>query len=262
MNTYQHIFDSHSHYDDEAFGPDREALLTELPGKGISGVVTCGTDIPSSHNAIRLASQYSYLYAAAGIHPECVKDAPPDSLEQITGLLGKPKVVALGEIGLDYHFAENAPRQEQIELCEKQILLAKRHRLPIIFHDRDAHGDTLALLQKHRPSGVVHCFSGSVEMAREVLKLGMYLGVGGAVTFKNARVPVEVAKMIPEDRLLVETDCPYMTPVPYRGKRNDSSLIPFIAERIAEIRGMDTQLLLLQTEQNAKTLFHIPSSFA
>ena len=252
---YTNIFDSHAHYDDPAFDADREELLAALPGMGVGRVVDCGADLASSRKAADLAERYPYFYAAAGIHPEEAHDLPEDWEEQLNHLLALPKMVAVGEIGLDYHFEENPPRETQKDVFEKQIMLANALSLPIIVHDRDAHGDTMELLRKHKPCGVVHCFSGSVEMAKEVLRLGMYLGLGGAVTFKNARVPVEVAKMVPHDRLLLETDCPYMAPVPFRGKRNDSSLIAHTAERIAEIRGEDTQELIHQAAANASRLF-------
>ena len=252
---YTNIFDSHAHYDDPAFDGDRKQLLAALPGMGICCVVDCGADLASSRKASSLAAEYPYFYAAAGIHPEEAHDLPDDWAEQLKALLARPKAVAVGEIGLDYHFKENPPRDVQKEVFAKQIRLANELGLPVIVHDRDAHGDTMELLRAYRPRGVVHCFSGSVEMAKEVLKLGMYLGLGGAVTFKNARVPVEVAKTVPPDRLLLETDCPYMAPVPFRGKRNDSSLIAQTAERIAEIRGEDAQGLIDRAAANASRLF-------
>lgn len=252
---YTNIFDSHAHYDDPAFDADREQLLATLPGMGVGRVVDCGADLASSQRAAELAERYPYFYAAAGIHPEEAHDLPDNWQEQLRSLLAQSKMVAVGEIGLDYHFEENPPREVQKDVFEKQILLANALGLPVIIHDREAHGDTMELLHKHKPRGVVHCFSGSVEMAKEVLRLGMYIGLGGAVTFKNARVPVEVAKMVPPDRLLLETDCPYMAPVPCRGKRNDSSLIAYTAERIAEIRGEDAQELIDRASANASHLF-------
>lgn len=257
METLTSIFDSHAHYDDPAFDGDRETLLAALPQKGICTVVNCGADLPSSRASAALARSYPYFYAAVGIHPECTKDAPPDAVQQLETLLAAPKVVAVGEIGLDYHFEDNAPAAAQKALFEAQLLLAKQHALPVIIHDREAHGDTMALLRKHRPAGVVHCFSGSREMAREVVSLGMYLGLGGAVTFKNARVPVEVAAEVPLERMLMETDCPYMAPVPFRGKRNDSTLIVYTAARIAEIRGITAQEVLNASRRNAEKLFGI-----
>ncbi len=252
---YSNIFDSHAHYDDPAFDADREQLLAALPGMGVGRVVDCGASLESSRKASALAERYPYVYAAAGIHPEEAHDLPADWEKQLKALLGRPKSVAVGEIGLDYHFEENPPRETQKDVFERQLLLANELGLPVVVHDRDAHGDTMELLCKHKPRGVVHCFSGSVETAKEVLRLGMYLGFGGAVTFKNARVPVEVAKMVPSDRLLLETDCPYMSPVPFRGKRNDSSLIAYVAERIAEIRGEDAQELIDRAAANASRLF-------
>lgn len=257
MSLTGSIFDSHAHYDDQAFDADREELLAALPQKGVCNVVNCGADLKSSRASVELAARLPYFYAAVGIHPEEVKNAPEDWAEQLESLTAEQKVVAVGEIGLDYHFEDNAPRQVQQDFFEAQLLLANKHRLPVIIHDRDAHGDTMELLKKHRPRGVVHCFSGSVEMAKEVLRLGMYIGLGGAVTFKNARVPVEVAAMVPPERLLIETDCPYMTPVPFRGKRNDSSLIAYTAARLAEIRNTTSKEILALTRRNAETLFAI-----
>ncbi|TQI68628.1 TatD family hydrolase [Clostridium sp. KNHs216] len=257
MDTLKPIFDSHAHYDDAAFDEDRNAVLSGLPGRGICNVINCGADLDSSRTSIQLAADYPYIYAAVGIHPECVKDAPENYQEQLEELLHRDKVVAVGEIGLDYHFEDNAPRDVQKAAFENQILLAKKHHLPIIVHDRDAHGDTMEILRKHKPSGVVHCFSGSVEMAMECVRLGMYIGLGGAVTFKNARVPVEVAAAVPLERMLMETDCPYMAPVPFRGKRNDSTLIAYTAARIAEIRGITAEELLTVTRGNAENLFSI-----
>ena len=252
------IFDSHAHYDDEAFDQDRGEILRNLPAQGICRIVNVGADLQGYRDAVALAAAYPYIYAGVGIHPECVNDTPDEALNEVETLLDAPKVVAVGEIGLDYHFEDNAPREVQREWFAKQLALANRRGFPVIVHDRDAHGDTMELLCKYRPKGVVHCFSGSVEMMREVVRLGMYIGLGGAVTFKNARVPVEVAAAVPLDHLLLETDAPYMAPVPYRGKRCDSSMIAKTAERIAEIRQMPVEELLKATQQNASRLFGIP----
>ena len=259
MEMQGSIFDSHAHYDDEAFDSDRDTLLEELPNRGICNLINCGADLDSSRASVELAGKYPYIYAAVGIHPECAKDAPVDYLQQLEELAAKEKVVAVGEIGLDYHFEENAPKDVQKAIFENQILLAQKAGLPIIVHDRDAHGDTMELLRKHKPKGVVHCFSGSVEMAEECIRLGLYIGLGGAVTFKNARVPVAVAAAIPLDRMLMETDCPYMAPVPFRGKRNDSTLIAYTAARIAEIRGTTAEEILKASRRNAEILFKIHS---
>ena len=257
MASLQNIFDSHAHYGDHAFDGDREAVLCGLAGGGVCGAVTIGTDISSSREALRLARRYSGLglYAAVGIHPEEAGGLPEYWEEELALLLEKPEVVALGEIGLDYHYDDMAPKEVQRNLFERQLLLAKRKGWPVLVHDRDAHGDTLELLRRHRPFGVVHCFSGSVEMMREVVALGMYVGLGGAVTFKNARVPLEVARAVPLERLLLETDAPYMAPVPFRGKRCDSTMIAFTAEKIAELRAVPVQELLDATCENAKRFF-------
>ncbi len=250
------IFDSHAHYDDEQFDSDRAELLSSFPEKGVSGVISCGVNIQTSKFSIELSHKYDFIYSAVGFHPLNLEDYKDGDLDTIRTLAKDSKVVAIGEIGLDYHY-EKESREEQLVLVEKQIILANELSLPIIFHDRESHEDTLNLLKKHKPKGVVHCFSGSVEMAKEVVKLGMYIGLGGAVTFKNAVKPVEVAEFVPSNRLLIETDCPYMTPVPFRGKRNDSSLIPYTAIRLAEIRNTTPQEILDLTAENVKTLFNI-----
>lgn len=251
-----HIFDSHAHYDDARFSEDVYDLLDTLPEKGVSGVISCGVNAESTRFAQALAQKYDYIYAAAGFHPLNLEDVPENAETVLRELLKDPKTVAIGEIGLDYHY-EKESRTEQLALFEMQLRLAKELDLPVIVHDREAHDDTLRLLKEIQPTGVVHCFSGSVEMAKEILKLDMYIGLGGAVTFKNAVKPVEVAAMVPAEQLLLETDAPYMTPVPFRGKRCDSSLIAYTAARIAEIRGVDTQALCKQTEANTRRLFRI-----
>lgn len=257
------IFDSHAHYDDPVFDPDRKELLGRLFAESVCHVVNIGADLETSRASIRLAKEYPQIHATVGIHPGSVKDAPPDALAQLEALLTEEKVVAVGEIGLDYYYDDNAPRQVQKEFFRAQLALAKQYDLPVVIHDRDAHGDTMELLREYRPKGVVHCFSGSVEMAREVVSLGMYLGLGGAVTFKNARVPVEVAAAMPLSSLLVETDAPYMAPVPFRGKRCDSSMIAYTAEKIASARSMATGIavtpeeILSAARENASRLFGI-----
>ena len=252
------IFDSHAHYDDSQFDPDREELLGHiLPEKGVSGVINMAADLASCQTTWELTQRYGYVYGAAGIHPEEARDLPHDWLDQVKGWLGRPKMVAVGEIGLDYHWLDACPKDRQQEVFGLQLELARELSLPVVVHDREAHADTLSFLRQYRPAGVVHCFSGSWETAREILDLGMYIGLGGVVTFKNARHPVEVAKNIPLDRLLLETDCPYMAPVPFRGKRNDSSLIAYVAERIGEVRGQPAEEILQAAEANARRLFAI-----
>lgn len=253
---YNNIFDSHAHYTDKAFNEDRENMLGSLKESGVCGIINCGADIESSVSSVDLASKYDYIYAACGIHPEEADKTPENYIDILRDLAKNEKCVAIGEIGLDYYWRQDT-KDLQKELFEKQILLSKELDLPIIVHDREAHGDTMEILKKHRPKGVLHCFSGSPETATEVLKLGMYIGLGGALTFKNARKAVEVAQMLPLDRLLLETDCPYMAPVPMRGKRNNSGYIPFIAEKVAEIKGIDPQSVLDVTTENTKRLFNI-----
>ncbi len=249
------IFDAHAHYDDKWFDEDRDSLLSAMPERGVAYIVNAAVDIETARTALRYAEQYPYVYACAGIHPENLDGLAGNYLEQLTELLKHPKAVALGEIGLDYHW--DIPREEQHRVFEEQLRLSKELDVPVVIHDREAHGDTMELLRKYRPKGLMHCFSGSTEMLKEVMKLGLYISLGGTVTFKNARVPVEVAAAVPLDRLLLETDAPYLSPVPNRGKRNDSTNIAYTAARIAEIRGMDAQELIDVTTENAKSLYGI-----
>lgn len=252
------IFDSHAHYDDTAFDEDRAALLGRMPAAGVCGVINAADSLDSAVRCVRLAETYSYFYAAAGVHPEQAATVEPDTLPaKLSPFLSHQKVVAVGEIGLDYHYEDACPREKQLAVFEKQLEIACARNLPVIVHDREAHADTLRLLTRYRPRGVVHCFSGSVEMMREVVKLGMYIGLGGVVTFKNARQPLEVAKAVPLHRLLLETDAPYMAPEPHRGKRCDSTMIPLCAEKIAALRGMDTEDLLHLAADNTRRLFQI-----
>ena len=250
-----HIFDSHAHYDADAFDQDRDAVLTALPDQGVCGVIQCATDPDSIARSLEMAERYPYIRVAVGIPPEFVSRATPDWLDAVRRAAAHPAVCAIGEIGLDYYWEDNAPREVQLQWCRKQIELAKELDLPVIFHDREAHEDTYNLLRETRPRGVVHCFSGSAEMARQLTDLGLYIGLGGAATFKNARKPVEVAASLPLDRLLLETDAPYMAPVPMRGKRCDSAMIAHTAARLAEIRGMAVEELLDATRGNANRLF-------
>ena len=254
------IFDAHCHYDDEKFDEDRDELLSSLPEKGVFAVVTNGTDIKTSQASLDLAEKYEFVYAAVGIHPESTEDTDlsriDDHIEKLASLLTHKKCVALGETGLDYYW--DIPKEGQHILFDRQLRLAADIRKPIIIHDREAHGDTLGYLKKYRPFGLLHCYSGSVEMLREVFRCGdMMISLGGTVTFKNARVPVEVAKEVPLDRLLLETDAPYLAPVPFRGKRCDSSLIRHTADRIGEIRGMSGDDILRYTLDNARRFYDV-----
>ncbi len=253
---YNNIFDTHAHYDDSRFDEDRDELLSSLSAKGVSEIVNCGCDLQSSLTTVELSRKYDFIYAAVGVHAHEAEDTTDADMDEIRKLYSESKVVAVGEIGLDYHY-DFSPRERQIEVFRRQIILAKELDLPVIIHDREAHEDTLNILKEYRPKGVVHCFSGSVEMAKEIIGLGLYIGLGGAVTFKNAKKPVEVAKYVPINRLLLETDAPYMTPVPHRGERCDSAHIAFTAEKIAEVREMDVQQLIDICNSNAKTLFNI-----
>lgn len=253
---YRNIFDTHAHYDDEAFQDDLEGLLSAFPDSGISGIVSCGVNEESSKRNIELAHKYGFIYSAVGYHGLNTEDLTDNYLEAIKALAQDKKVVAIGEIGLDYHY-EKETKDLQIKIFREQIKLANELNLPVIVHDREAHEDTLNILKELKPKGVLHCFTGSVETAREIIKLGMYIGLGGAVTFKNAVKPVEVAKIVPEDRLVLETDAPYMSPVPFRGKRCTSLLIPYTAQKIAEVRNTEVQALLDATDRNARELFNI-----
>ena len=248
------IFDTHAHYDDPQFDPDREQLLRRLPDQGVVGVVSCGCDLPSSLQNQALSRQYPWFYFAAGFHPENLKGADLEDIERLRTLLADPKCVAVGEIGLDYHWMAS-DKDTQTAFFRRQIQLAKEVDKPIIVHDREAHGDTLELLQALQPKGVVHCFSGSKEMAKEIIKLGMYIGLNGVATFKNARKALEVVETIPLERLVLETDCPYLAPEPCRGQRNNSALIPHIATRIGQVLGLSAQAVLRQTAENARALY-------
>ena len=253
------IFDSHAHYDDEQFDGDREELLRSLPSKGVCAVINCASDLKSSATSAELSEKYPFFWCACGVHPheaeKELKTADINEIEKrIVNFAEKKKCVAIGEIGIDYHY-DFSPRELQKELFELQLKLSKELDLPVIVHDREAHEDTMTLLKKYRPKGVVHCFSGSVEMAREVLKLGMY--IGGAVTFKNAKKPVAVAAATDIDRILLETDCPYMAPVPFRGTRCSSDMIAYSAQTIASVKNMDVQTLVDAATENTKRLFGI-----
>ena len=252
------IFDTHAHYDDIAFDDDREKILSSLPkNDNIYAVVNAGADIESSKKSINLSEKYSYIYAAVGVHPENISNTPKDYISQLEKLiLSSEKIVGVGEIGLDYHYTKEN-KEQQKDLFESQVKLAIKHDLPIIVHDREAHGDTMEILKKYNPKGVVHCFSGSLEMAQEVIKMGMYIGIGGVITFKNAKNAVYVVENISLENIVLETDAPYMSPVPFRGKRCDSSYIKYTAEKISEIKNISLKEVFEVTKQNAKNLFGI-----
>ena len=251
------IFDSHAHYNDNAFDADRDTLLSALPSMGVSGVINCGTDAETSLASQKLAEKYDYVYFAAGIHPEDCGDKKPEDIELIRSMLSHNKCVAIGEIGLDHYWPE-PPRETQLLFFEAQLKLAADTQMPVIIHDREAHGDCFEIISRHKENrGVFHCYSGSAEMASELLKMGWYLGFDGPITYKNARKAVEVLSLTPLDRILIETDSPYLSPVPLRGKRNDSRNLRFVAEKIAEIKGLSAEEIASATSQNAKKLFRL-----
>ena len=252
------IFDTHAHYDDEQFDADRDALLAAMPEAGVTLIVDPGCDLNSSRRAIELAERFPHVYAAVGYHPENCAAFVPEDIGTLRGLARRPKVVAIGEIGLDYYWEQNPPKAFQQEVFRRQLALAGELDLPVIVHDREAHGDCLAIV-KEFPSvrGVFHCYSGSVDMARELWSMGWYVGFDGPLTYKNARRAVEVAAEAPADRILIETDAPYLSPVPLRGKRNDSRNLVHVIARLAELRGVTEEQLAALTMENGKRLFRL-----
>lgn len=252
------LFDTHAHYDDERFDGDREALLAGMPEKNVGLIVNPGCDISSSRTAVALAESFDFVYAAVGIHPENCGDFEPGMIDQLRQMAKNPRVVAIGEIGLDYYWAENPPRELQQEVLRRQLRLAEELGLPAIIHDRDAHGDTLEIVREFpRVRGVFHCFAGSAEMARELIKMGWMLSFNGAVTFKNAKKAPEVIAAVPLEKLMIETDAPYLTPVPHRGERNDSSYVRLVAEKIAQIKGLTPEEVEKATWENGRRFFGV-----
>lgn len=260
------IFDTHAHYTSHQFDEDRDALLRDLPGRGVVGVVECATDYDTSRACLALAEQYPYVYAALGIHPESLIEEDASTLTRFGGdwaaelaairpLFDHPRAVAVGECGLDYHWP--IPKDAQLELFEAHLKLALELDKPIIVHDRQAHADTYALLRQYKPKGVVHCFSGSAEDALALAQQGMYIGFGGALTFKGAKRAVKAAAALPLEHILLETDCPYMAPEPCRGQRCDSGLIAHTGEFLAQIRGVSPDVIFAATTENAKRLFGV-----
>ena len=253
----ENIFDTHAHYADRAFDEDRSEVLAELPAKGVRLVMLASSGMRDSEENSRLSRQYGYIYSAAGIHPECVDEACDGYIGRLRGIIaGNPKIKAVGEIGLDYHY-DNYDREKQINVFRQQLALAAELDMPVIIHSRDAFEDTMSILNEYRPKGVMHCFSGSAEIAREVVKLGMYIGFTGVITFKNAKKSVKALAEVPLDRLLMETDCPYMAPEPMRGRRCDSSMIAYTAAKAAEIKGITVQELADTTFRNGLEVYGI-----
>lgn len=251
------IFDTHAHYDDAAFAEDREALLSSLPGRGIGRVINVCSDVDSLRTTMELTEKYPYIYGAVGIHPDEVGMLNDGILEEMRLLCRLEKAAAVGEIGLDYYWnKENHP--VQIRWFERQLELAREEGLPVIIHSREAAADTLEVMKRMKAGeigGVMHCFSYSREMAREYLDMGLYLGIGGVLTFKNARKLKEVVEYAPLSRLLLETDCPYLAPVPNRGKRNSSLNLPYVVEEIAALKGVSPEEVMEKTAENAFRLF-------
>lgn len=253
------IFESHAHYDDEAFDQDREELLGSMQSAGIARIVNVGASLRGVKETVKLTEQYSFLYGAVGIHPDEVGDLNEDRLQWLKDLCGREKIVAVGEIGLDYYW-DKMPRKVQQEWFIRQLHLAREVDLPVVIHSREAARDTFEIIKsEHAGStgGVIHCFSGSKEMAREYLNLGYEIGIGGVVTFKNARTMKEVAAYVPLDRILVETDCPYLAPAPFRGKRNSSLYLPYIIEEIARLKGILAREVEEATYQNAMRMYRL-----
>ena len=252
------LFDTHAHMDDRAFDQDRDTLLSELPQKGIGLLMNPGCSLASSRQACALAERYDYIYAAVGSHPDAADEVNADVLEAYHMLCKQnPKVKAIGEIGLDYHY-EDIPRQRQLEAFRDQMALARELDLPVIVHEREAHQDGMAVVDEFpQVTGVFHCYSGSLEMAKELIKRGWYIGFTGVLTFKNARKAVEVAREIPLERIVLETDCPYMSPEPFRGKRNDPGKLYRMAQALAQIRDLPAEQVEAITFENGKRLYRL-----
>ncbi len=252
------IFDTHAHLDDRAFDADRAALLSQLPDLGLALVMNPGCSLVSSRAAVALAEEYDYIYAAVGSHPDAADEVNEAVLEQYRQLARQcPKVRAIGEIGLDYHY-EDIPRETQQRAFRAQMALARELELPVIVHEREAHEDGMRIVEEFpQVTGVFHCYSGSLEMAKVLIRRGWYIGFGGVLTFKNARKAVEVASQLPLDRLVLETDCPYMSPEPFRGRRNNPGRLHLVAERLAQLRGLSVEEIENITLENGKRLYRI-----
>lgn len=252
------LFDTHAHYDAEAFDQDREAVLAGLRGRGVALAVNPGCDPASSRRALELARRWDFLYAAVGWHPENCGPYTLESLEELRRLAREEKVVAIGEIGLDYYWEENPPREHQQRVFRDQLALARELDLPVIVHDREAHADSLAIIRAFpQVRGVFHCFSGSAEMARELVKLGWMVSFTGVLTYKNARRAVEAAQAVPLEHIMIETDSPYMAPVPHRGERNHSGHVELVCRRLAELKGIAPDECSIITQGNGRRFFHI-----
>ncbi len=255
------IFDTHAHYEDSRFDKDREQLLASMDGHGITAIVNVGSTVYTTNKSIALAKTYDFMYASVGIHPSEIRDIEEGDMEWLYEQTKEPRVVAVGEIGLDYYWEkEEAVQKQQRYWFEKQLLLAKESGLPVIIHSRDAAQDTLELMKQahemHIP-GVIHCFSYSAQIAQEYVRMGYYIGIGGVVTFKNAKKLKEAVASIPLEQIVLETDCPYMAPEPYRGKRNSSLYLPYVVKQVAQLKGVSEQEVVQATNRNARRLYRI-----
>jgi len=249
------LIDSHAHLDDKQYNFDRSEMISDIIAAGVTNVINIGADMRSSRASVKLAMEYDFIYAAVGVHPHYVSKMTNESIAELRTLATQPKVVAIGEVGLDY-YRNLSPKSAQQGWFRKQLNLAKELNLPVIIHDRDAHEDTIEILKDENISnGVMHCYSGSAEMAKQLVDMGFYISFGGVVTFKNARVALDALRAIPMDRLLIETDCPYLAPEPFRGQRNTSAYMPVIAEKVAEVKGTSYEEVCEATAENTRKLF-------
>ena len=250
-------FDSHAHLTENCFAQDFDSIVENMKAASVTGMMEIGYDLPSSEKAVQLAERFSWVHAAVGSHPDDAEQVNEARIAVYRGLCRNPRVKAIGEIGLDYHYEEPG-REVQKRAFRMQLALAQELSMPVVIHEREAHEDGLRILEEFPTiRGVFHCFSGSYEMAKELIKRGWYIGFTGVVTFKNARKAVETAANIPLDRILIETDCPYMAPEPFRGRRCDPSLVPYVAKKIADLRGLSPEAVAAATAENAKRCFRI-----
>lgn len=250
------LFDSHAHYDDKRYDNDREEVLKRIRENGVGCVVNVGSNMKNSRHSILLAQKYDFIYATVGVHPHDAKSIKEEDISDLEKWTANPKVVAIGEIGLDY-FYDNSPRDTQKYWFKKQLSLAERLKFPVVIHTRDAIEDTMKILRESRARGVVHCFSESAEIAKRIIEMGFYISFGGTLTYKNARHAVEAAGEVPLDRILLETDCPYLAPEGHRGERNDSSLMGIVCNRLAEIKGVSYDEVANTTYTNAQRVYRI-----
>ena len=252
------LFDTHAHYDSGAFNTDRMEVLASMPEQGVELILNPGCDLETSRTAVSLANAFDFVYAAVGVHPSDCETYTDQVEEELRALAADPKVKAIGEIGLDYYWKDNAPAEVQKAVFRRQMELARQLKLPVIIHDREAHRDCLEIVKEFPDvTGVYHCYSGGIEDAKTLVKMGWMLSFTGVVTYKNARKSLEVLEMLPMDRIMIETDSPYLTPEPFRGKRNDSSKVRYVAETIARVKGLDVDEVIRLTTENGKRFFHI-----